>query len=64
MKEYVGKMEGIILFPDNIKNNQEKCDKLFNQLVDKFTSILEENECSLFSLIELEENESGTVEAE
>lgn len=63
MKEYVGKLEGIMLFPDNIKNDKEKCDKLFNDLVDKFISIVEENNCSLFSLIELDEDESETVEA-
>ena len=63
MKEYTGKLDGIILFPDSIKNDKEKCSKLFNQLVDKFTDILEENECSLFSLFNLEEANDESIEA-
>lgn len=56
MKEYTGKIDGIVMFPDSIKNDKEKCNLLFNQLVDKFTDMLEENECSLFSLISIEDN--------
>lgn len=56
MKEYIGKIDGIVMFPDSIKNDKEKCNQLFNQLVDKFTDMLEENECSLFSLISIEDN--------
>lgn len=55
MKEFIGTLDGIIFFPENINNDKEKCNQLLDQLIDKFLDILEENSCTLCSVTEIKE---------